>query len=537
MQHQRLQQVQEPRQRSTRASRSSTSSTCSTLVGRRAPRPSSPTRHRSSAFTFEACSDACTVNGAWPTSGGRSAPSPRARRPHAPAPGEGQPGGPPATWPTPPSSTRTRPRRSRSRSPVRRSRPTRSSTTTPRHRCPTWPVPVVRCRCRWRGPSASSPSASPPSVDGSATSSDLPSLTDSSVPIGPGVTRGRSLGSALDVPTIAPRDPRPGPPDPRRVPAAAGRLVRRGRPPSCTWWAGSCATCCWAGRSERRRPRPHHRRPPRGDPGAGRRVGRRRVGPGRPVRHHRRAPGRPHPARSRPTGPRRTRPDSRKPEVVYSDAVEADLARRATSPSTPWPSPCRWRPTPSPRWSTRSTAWPTSSSSAGSARRSTPEESFSDDPLRMLRAARFIAGYGLAAGPEGWWRRPRPWPTAWRSSRPSGCVTSSTKLLVVDDPGRRPVVPARTPGCSPSLLPEIPAMRLEQDPIHRHKDVLTHTIAVVGNVRPRTRRRAHPTTSRGWPPCSTTSASPGPAATGPRASCSTTTRWSGPGWPGSGWWP
>jgi poly(A) polymerase len=29
-------------------------------------------------------------------------------------------------------------------------------------------------------------------------------------------------------------------------------------------------------------------------------------------------------------------------------------------------------------------------------------------------------------------------------------------------------------------------MRLEQDPIHRHKDVLSHTIAVVGNVRPRT---------------------------------------------------
>ena len=34
-------------------------------------------------------------------------------------------------------------------------------------------------------------------------------------------------------------------------------------------------------------------------------------------------------------------------------------------------------------------------------------------------------------------------------------------------------------GLSDVFFPELPAMRLEQDPIHRHKDVLTHTIAVV----------------------------------------------------------
>jgi poly(A) polymerase len=34
------------------------------------------------------------------------------------------------------------------------------------------------------------------------------------------------------------------------------------------------------------------------------------------------------------------------------------------------------------------------------------------------------------------------------------------------------------------FLPELRLMRLEQDPIHRHKDVLTHTLAVVENVRP-----------------------------------------------------
>ncbi|MDP9464232.1 MAG: HD domain-containing protein, partial [Actinomycetota bacterium] len=39
-------------------------------------------------------------------------------------------------------------------------------------------------------------------------------------------------------------------------------------------------------------------------------------------------------------------------------------------------------------------------------------------------------------------------------------------------------------GLADEFLPELPALRLEQDPIHRHKDVLTHTLAVVENVRP-----------------------------------------------------
>ena len=43
-------------------------------------------------------------------------------------------------------------------------------------------------------------------------------------------------------------------------------------------------------------------------------------------------------------------------------------------------------------------------------------------------------------------------------------------------------------GLADEFLPELAGLRLEQDPIHRHKDVLTHTIAVVENVR----REAHP---------------------------------------------
>jgi poly(A) polymerase len=57
------------------------------------------------------------------------------------------------------------------------------------------------------------------------------------------------------------------------------------------------------------------------------------------------------------------------------------------------------------------------------------------------------------------------------------------KLIVVDRPGAGLWFVVNT-GLANVFLPELPAMRLEQDPIHRHKDVLAHTIAVVENVRP-----------------------------------------------------
>jgi poly(A) polymerase len=58
------------------------------------------------------------------------------------------------------------------------------------------------------------------------------------------------------------------------------------------------------------------------------------------------------------------------------------------------------------------------------------------------------------------------------------------KLLVVDDPTAGLWFLVDT-GIADVVLPELPAMRVEQDPIHRHKDVLAHTIAVVAKTRPR----------------------------------------------------
>jgi poly(A) polymerase len=111
-----------------------------------------------------------------------------------------------------------------------------------------------------------------------------------------------------------------------------------------------------------------------------------------------------------------------------------------------------------------------------------PEESFSDDPLRMLRAARFLAGYGLT--PDG------ALVAAVRSMVERLEIVSAervrdelSKLLVVEDPSDGLWFLVDT-GLADVVLPELPRMRVEQDPIHRHKDVLTHTIAVVAKTSP-----------------------------------------------------
>ena len=112
-----------------------------------------------------------------------------------------------------------------------------------------------------------------------------------------------------------------------------------------------------------------------------------------------------------------------------------------------------------------------------------PEVSFLDDPLRMLRAARFIAGFNLVPDPA--------LVQAVTDLRHRLEIVSAerirdelSKLLVVDDPsaGLWFLVETRL---SDEFLPELRAMSLEQDPLHTHKDVLAHTIAVVRNTEPR----------------------------------------------------
>ena len=168
-------------------------------------------------------------------------------------------------------------------------------------------------------------------------------------------------------------------------------------------------------------------------------------------------------------------PDSRKPDVQFSDSVETDLSRRDFTINAM----ALELTSAAPRivdphgglddLNSKRLRTPLS-----------PQESFSDDPLRMLRAARFIATLGVA--PD--------------AALVSAVVSMHERLQIVSperirhefdrmitttDPtyGLRFTVET---GLAAQFLPELPALSLEQDPIHRHKDVLTHTFAVVANV-------------------------------------------------------
>ena len=64
------------------------------------------------------------------------------------------------------------------------------------------------------------------------------------------------------------------------------------------------------------------------------------------------------------------------------------------------------------------------------------------------------------------------------------------KLITVESPSAGLWFLVET-GLADKFLPELPAMRLEHDPIHRHKDVLTHTLAVIENVHADARNANH----------------------------------------------
>jgi poly(A) polymerase len=111
-----------------------------------------------------------------------------------------------------------------------------------------------------------------------------------------------------------------------------------------------------------------------------------------------------------------------------------------------------------------------------------PETSFLDDPLRMLRAARFITSLGLEPEPA---LVEAVTALAGRLEivSPERIRDELSKVLEAPDPSAGLWFLVRT-GLADEFLPELPALALEQDPIHHHKDVLAHTIAVTAKTRP-----------------------------------------------------
>jgi poly(A) polymerase len=106
-----------------------------------------------------------------------------------------------------------------------------------------------------------------------------------------------------------------------------------------------------------------------------------------------------------------------------------------------------------------------------------PEVAFSDDPLRMLRAARFASQLELTPAPRvvEAIERIRDRLAIVSAERIAGELS---KLLQSPSPGIGLEVVVRT-GLADEFLPELSALRLEQDPVHKHKDVFHHTLAVI----------------------------------------------------------
>ncbi|MFC0601717.1 CCA tRNA nucleotidyltransferase [Streptomyces palmae] len=161
---------------------------------------------------------------------------------------------------------------------------------------------------------------------------------------------------------------------------------------------------------------------------------------------------------------------SRKPEVSYGDSIEQDLVRRdftvnamaVALPEKEFIDPhngledlaARVLRTPG-----------------------TPEESFSDDPLRMMRAARFAAQLDFEVAPEV--------VAAMTEMADRLDIVSAERVrdefnkLVLSAHPRKGLRLLVDTGLAARVLPELPALRLERDEHHRHKDVYEHTLTVL----------------------------------------------------------
>ncbi|MFE5855815.1 CCA tRNA nucleotidyltransferase [Streptomyces sp. NPDC056500] len=161
---------------------------------------------------------------------------------------------------------------------------------------------------------------------------------------------------------------------------------------------------------------------------------------------------------------------SRKPEVSYGESIEEDLIRRdftvnamaVALPEKEFIDPhggledlaARVLRTPG-----------------------TPEDSFSDDPLRMMRAARFAAQLDFEVAPDV--------VSAMKDMSDRLEIVSAERVrdelnkLVLSAHPRKGLALLVDSGLADRMLPELPALRLESDEHHRHKDVYEHSLTVL----------------------------------------------------------
>jgi len=171
---------------------------------------------------------------------------------------------------------------------------------------------------------------------------------------------------------------------------------------------------------------------------------------------------------------------SRKPDVVFGSSLEEDLFRRdftmnamaLTLPEVKLVDPCNGL----------------EDLLAGILRTPIePEISFQDDPLRMMRGARFTSQLGAVIHPDTM--------AAMTTLAPRIADISAervreefTRLLATESPRQGLEVLVET-GIADIVLPELPALRLESDEHAHHKDVYQHTLTVVEQAIEEEKRR------------------------------------------------
>ncbi|MFE6305574.1 CCA tRNA nucleotidyltransferase [Nocardiopsis sp. NPDC057823] len=163
-------------------------------------------------------------------------------------------------------------------------------------------------------------------------------------------------------------------------------------------------------------------------------------------------------------------PKSRKPDVAYGTDIEGDLLRRDFTVNA--------MAVRLPAGEFVDPFGGLADLRAGVLRTpGKPEDSFSDDPLRIMRAVRFAAQLGFDLAPEV--------ADAARDMAERLTIVSAervrdelTKLMLSPDP-RRGLGLMVDLGIAPHVLPELPKLRLEIDEHHRHKDVYEHSLTVL----------------------------------------------------------
>ena len=164
------------------------------------------------------------------------------------------------------------------------------------------------------------------------------------------------------------------------------------------------------------------------------------------------------------------REDSRKPAVTYGDSLEEDLRRRDLTvnamavvlPAKTFVDPFGGL----------------ADLAAGRLRTpGRPEDSFTDDPLRMMRVARFAAQLGFTVDPAV--------EAAMRAMAERITIVSAERVrdelakLVCAPQPRAGLALLVDTGLADHVLPELPRLKLEIDEHHRHKDVYEHTLTVL----------------------------------------------------------